>query len=189
MPLFFIFIIVPIIELMLLIEVGGQIGTGWTFLIIIATAILGTKLVKQQGLSTWSKIQQELASGTLPAKAMFEGICILISGVLLITPGFLTDIIGLLLLTPVFRTIMYSKVGHRVNIKAAGFSQGPYGHSQQSPFQQGTFQQDSYKQGETFDHAGSENSNANNNTYNNTQSDNVINKDPSIIDADFERKD
>lgn len=127
MPLFFIFIIIPLIELMILLEVGSIIGSGWTFIIIIATAILGTKLVKQQGVQTWTKIQQELATGSLPAQAMFDGICILVSGVLLITPGFMTDIFGLLLLTPPFRKAVYLQVGHRVQVRGAGFNTSGFG--------------------------------------------------------------
>ena len=134
MPLFIIFILVPLIELMLLIEVGGIIGSAWTFIIIIATALIGTKLVKQQGISTWSNIQTEMASGQLPARALFDGICILISGVLLITPGFITDTIGFLLVTPPFRAAMYAQIGSRIQVKTmGGFQQGQYSQ-QDSPF-------------------------------------------------------
>lgn len=117
MPLFFIFVLVPLIELMLLIEVGAIIGSGWTFVLIIATAIVGTKLVKQQGFHTWRKIQTELSSGQMPAKSLFDGICILISGVTLITPGFITDAIGLLLLTPVFRAVILAQLASRITIR------------------------------------------------------------------------
>lgn len=140
MPLFFIFIIVPLIELMLLIEVGGVIGTGWTFVIIIATALLGTKLVKQQGIATYQQIQAELAQGQLPARSMFDGICILISGVLLITPGFLTDILGFLLVTPPFRAVAYQHLGSRIKVRTmhSGFHQQgeTFEHEQQQPFEQ-----------------------------------------------------
>lgn len=133
MPLFIIFVLVPLIELMLLIEVGGIIGSGWTFIIIIATALIGTKLVKQQGISTWSNIQTEMASGQLPARSLFDGICILISGVLLITPGFITDTIGFLLVTPAFRAAMYTQLGSRIQVKTMGGFQS-HQQSQHSPF-------------------------------------------------------
>lgn len=133
MPLFLIFIVVPLVELMLLIELGGVIGSGWTFVIIIATAIIGTKLVKQQGLQAWSNIQKEMAQGQLPAQSLFDGICILISGILLITPGIITDVIGFLLLTPAFRSLSYNQFGSKIKFKAsAGFQQSPY--SNQSTF-------------------------------------------------------
>lgn len=168
MPLFFIFIIVPLVELMLLIEVGKVIGSGWTFLIIIATAIAGTKLVKQQGFQTWNKIQTELASGQLPAQAMFDGICILVSGVLLITPGFLTDILGLLLLTPPFRSVAYKQVGHRIKVQGA-YTQNF--HHSQNGFEQNDFE----KRGQSNDE----------------QSPLGRDRNPSsnVIDGEYERKD
>lgn len=126
MPLFIIFIVVPLLELMLLLEVGSIIGSGWTFLIIILTAIIGTRLVRQQGISTWGNIQQELAQGQLPAKAIFDGICILISGVLLITPGFMTDVFGLLLLTPPFRAFVYLNVGSRIQVVGGSQSRNTF---------------------------------------------------------------
>ena len=139
MPLFIIFIVVPLIELFLLLEVGAIIGSGWTFLIIILTAILGTKLVKQQGLSTWQKIQQKLAQGQLPAQSMFDGICILISGVLLITPGFMTDGVGLLLLTPAFRVLAFKNLGDKIHVMGASRFQQ---HSQYQHFEHNQEQDD-----------------------------------------------
>ena len=172
MPLFFIFIIVPLVELMLLIEVGSVIGSGWTFLIIIATAIIGTKLVKQQGLHTWQKIQQELATGALPAQSMFDGICILISGVLLITPGFITDIIGMLLLTPPFRAAAYKHVGHRIKVQGAFGGQPGFG-------------------GQTFDHEGDayRDPNQSGQHYDNNENPRQADRSPKVIEGDFERKD
>lgn len=127
MPLFAIFILVPLIELMILLEVGAIIGSGWTFLIIIATAIMGTKLVKQQGSSTWRNIQEKLAQGQVPSQALFDGICILVSGVLLITPGFMTDILGMLLLTPPFRAIAFKQLGDKIHVVGGSrFGQSPF---------------------------------------------------------------
>lgn len=139
MPLFVIFIVVPLIELMLLLEVGSIIGSGWTFLIIIVTAIVGTKLVKQQGLSTWGNIQKKMAQGELPAQDLFAGICILVSGVLLITPGFMTDILGLLLLTPPFRTLVYAKVGSRIQVVGTQGQGHPFGQAPTSEQPQDSF--------------------------------------------------
>jgi len=139
MPLFIIFIVVPLIELFLLLEVGSIIGSGWVFLLIIATAIIGTRLVKQQGLATWQNIQQQLAQGQLPAQSLFDGICILVSGVLLITPGFMTDILGFLLLAPVFRSMTYSQLGSRIKVQSHGaFSQpgaNPFKQDSESKFE------------------------------------------------------
>lgn len=152
MPLFFVFIVIPLVELMLLLEVGSMIGSGWTFLIIIATAILGTRLVKQQGTQTWSKIQTELNQGALPAQAMFDGVCILVSGVLLITPGFMTDIFGLLLLTPPFRKAVYSSLGQRVQVKSSNLGGGQFGGGFGAGFGSGSDQQGPFSQGNTYEH-------------------------------------
>lgn len=122
MPLFIIFILVPLIELMILIEIGGVIGSLWTFIIIISTAIIGAKLVRQQGLQTWGKIQQQMAQGQIPAQSLFDGICILVSGVLLLTPGYITDIIGILLLTPPFRAMAYAGIGDKIKLRATAHS-------------------------------------------------------------------
>jgi UPF0716 protein FxsA len=163
MPLFLVFIIVPLIELMLLIEVGGIIGSGWTFLIIIATAIIGTKLVKQQGLQTWSKIQQEMATGQLPAQSLFDGICILISGILLITPGLITDVIGMLLLTPAFRTLAYTQLGSKIKFKAASSA---HFHQQNHSTYDGEFSHTDQSQNK-----------------------NLSDQQPNTLDGEFERKD
>lgn len=163
MPLFLVFIIVPLIELMLLIEVGGIIGSGWTFLIIIATAIIGTKLVKQQGLQTWSKIQQEMVTGQLPAQSLFDGICILISGILLITPGLITDVIGMLLLTPAFRTLAYTQLGSKIKFKAASSA---HFHQQNHSTYDGEFSHTDQSQNK-----------------------NLSDHQPNTLDGEFERKD
>ena len=101
--LFLLFLVVPIVEIAMLIQISEVIG-GWeTIAIVILTAYFGAKLVKQQGLQAVQSIQEKLAQGQIPSKELFTGICVLISGVLLVTPGIMTDIIGFLLLTPVFR--------------------------------------------------------------------------------------
>lgn len=101
--LFLLFLVVPIIEIAMLIQLSKVIG-GWeTIAIVILTAYFGAKLVKQQGLETVQSIQAKFGQGQIPGKELFTGVCVLISGVLLVTPGIMTDIIGFLLLTPVFR--------------------------------------------------------------------------------------
>ena len=167
MPLFLIFIIVPLIELMLLIEVGGIIGSAWTFIIIIATALIGTRLVKQQGFQTWGNIQQEMATGKLPAQSLFDGICILISGVLLITPGFITDTIGFLLVTPPFRAMMYQQLGSKIKVRTAGQF-----HQQQG------FGQSFEQQGQTYDHEPQQ-----------KQEFKQAPHQPATLDGEYERKD
>ena len=97
------FILVPVIEITLLIKMGGAIGIGSTILIVIFTAILGAYLVKQQGFATLQAVQKEMNRGRVPAMQMAEGIALLLAGAVLLTPGFMTDAIGFALLTPPLR--------------------------------------------------------------------------------------
>ena len=104
MPIFFIlFVVVPIVELWLFIQVGGQIGALSTIGLVILTAAIGSFLLKKQGASTLRKAQEKAAHGQVPVKELGDGIFLAIGGVLLLTPGFLTDIVGVLCLTPGFR--------------------------------------------------------------------------------------
>lgn len=104
--LLIIFLAVPILEIYLLFQVGGIIGAGWTILIVIGTAVLGASLLRQQGLSTWSRLNQSMAQGQLPPTVLVEGILLLLSGAFLLTPGFFTDAVGFLFLTPPIRKLI-----------------------------------------------------------------------------------
>ena len=97
------FLAVPILEIYLLFQVGGIIGAGWTIFIVIATAVLGASLLRQQGLATWTRLNQSIAQGQLPPTILVEGIFLLLSGAFLLTPGFFTDTVGFLLLMPPVR--------------------------------------------------------------------------------------
>jgi len=101
--LFIALVVVPILEIYLLFQVGGVIGAGWTILIVIGTAVLGASLLRQQGLSTWSRLNQSIAQGELPPTVLVEGIFLLLAGAFLLTPGFFTDAIGFLFLIPPVR--------------------------------------------------------------------------------------
>lgn len=98
--LFPIFVVVTLAEIYVLVTVGQTIGGLSTVLLVIITAFIGSRLLKQQGWSTMAKAQQSIAEGRTPALEMFEGVVILVSGILLLTPGFITDILGLLGLMP-----------------------------------------------------------------------------------------
>jgi len=100
------FIILPIIEIAIFIQVGGFLGTFNTILLIFLTAAVGVYFVRQQGFRTFQKIGAELQSHQIPVQGMFDGLVILISGILLVTPGFLTDIIGFLGLIPQTRIFL-----------------------------------------------------------------------------------
>lgn len=98
--LFLMFLIVPLIELVLFIEIGSRIGTWMTLLIIAGTAILGASLARQEGLKTWWRIQDKLSRGTMPDEELLDALMILVAAAVLLTPGFLTDAVGFLLLYP-----------------------------------------------------------------------------------------
>ena len=100
------FIILPACELGVLIWSGNTFGLIPTILMIIATGIGGAYLAKYQGLLTMRKVQEQMNRGIMPGEEMIDGLCILLGGILLLAPGFLTDIMGLLLLLPPTRTMI-----------------------------------------------------------------------------------
>jgi UPF0716 protein FxsA len=108
MPLFLIvlFIVVPIAELYVIIQVGEAIGLWPTLALLLADALLGSFLLKHQGRGAWRRFNQALAERRFPGKEVVDGLLIVIGGTLLLTPGFLTDIAGLVLLIPPTRAIV-----------------------------------------------------------------------------------
>ena len=101
--LFSIFLLVPVIEIYLLIKVGGLLGAFPTIFLIVFTAVLGAWLLRIQGFSTLQRVQQSFSNGKIPAIEMMEGLVLAVAGALLLTPGFFTDTIGFILLVPVCR--------------------------------------------------------------------------------------
>jgi UPF0716 protein FxsA len=97
------FTVVPIVELYLLIKIGGQIGALATVGIVIGTGVAGAALARQQGARVWHQMQQEMEAGRFPADRLIDALLLLVAGALLITPGLLTDLSGLLVLIPVTR--------------------------------------------------------------------------------------
>jgi UPF0716 protein FxsA len=98
--LLLLFTIVPLVELYILVKLGGVIGVWATVAIVIGTGVLGAWLARQQGLGVLRRVQEELAAGQLPADALIDGLLILIAGAVLLTPGLLTDTLGFVLLVP-----------------------------------------------------------------------------------------
>ena len=101
-----VFIGVPLAEIYVFIEVGGSIGVWPTIVLVVATAVIGTTLLRQQGLATLARAQAELDQRQLPVRELFNGVCLLIGGLLLLTPGFLTDALGFALLIAPLRAIL-----------------------------------------------------------------------------------
>ena len=161
--LFLLFIVMPIIEIMVLMNVGSLIGALPTIAIVIVTAWLGAAMVRQQGVATYQSVQNKLAQGQMPSDEIIAALLLLVAGVLLLTPGFITDGFGLLLLWPVSRAAIVKAVqGQLAKSKASG-STFFYSNIQpgQSPFEQ---------------------------PFNDSSSQNIDNN-KSAIDVEYERKD
>ncbi len=103
MAFLLVFIGIPLIEIALFVVVGGRIGLLWTILIVIATAVAGTSLLRMQGAGALANARAAMDSGRLPVESVADGVFLLIAGILLLTPGFLTDFIGFLLFIPGLR--------------------------------------------------------------------------------------
>lgn len=99
-------LILPMTEIFLLVQAGALLGVLPTLLLIVATGVLGVHLFRTQGLATWSRLQACLARGEPPNRELVEGPLVLLGGILLLTPGFLTDALGLLCLWPASRRRM-----------------------------------------------------------------------------------
>ncbi len=115
--LFFLFTLVPLLELYLLIRLGTYVGAVDTIAIVIGTGVAGGLLAKSQGLAVLDRMRAELNQGRLPAESLFDGLLILIAGAMLVTPGLLTDGLGLLLLIPWSRQAIKSWLKRKMQEK------------------------------------------------------------------------
>ena len=104
--LLILFIVVPVIELVLLIEIGQRVGTLATIGLIIGTGVVGASMARQQGISTLGRLRKDLDAGRLPAEPIVDGVLILVAAALLLTPGVLTDLVGFLCLVPNCRRLL-----------------------------------------------------------------------------------
>lgn len=104
--LFALFLITPIIEIVLFITIGDRIGLVPTLAIVVITAFVGASLVSRQGRAELAALQSSIVQGVVPTKELAHGAMILVSGALLLTPGFLTDVVGFSLLVPRFREVV-----------------------------------------------------------------------------------
>lgn len=121
------FLLIPIIEIFFLIKAGEIIGVFPTIVLVVLTAVIGAGLLRQQGLSTLARFQNNLSQGKLPAQEMIEGILLAVGGALLMTPGFVTDAIGFLCLLPFSRKyiagIIMKKSAGKISANMGGYSQ------------------------------------------------------------------
>jgi len=110
------FIVIPLIELYFIIVVGEAIGAFWTVILVVLTAVIGVNLLRIQGMSTLVRAQRNMSQGQIPAMEMMEGIALAVAGVLLITPGFITDFIGMLCLIPASRQAIIRYIMARASV-------------------------------------------------------------------------
>lgn len=121
------FVVVPLAELYVLIQVGQVIGAWWTILILLADSILGSLLLRSQGRSAWGRFRAATQEGRIPHREVFDGALIVFGGALLLTPGFLTDVLGLLLLFPPTRAIVRGALARLVSSRIVAGVAGPGG--------------------------------------------------------------
>jgi UPF0716 protein FxsA len=98
-------LVVPLVEIYMIVQVGQSIGAGPTILLLIADSVLGAWLVRREGRRAWAALQQAIGTGRVPSRELADGALVLVGGTLLLTPGFLTDIVGFFLLLPFTRPI------------------------------------------------------------------------------------
>ena len=124
-------ICVPLLELFVIIEVAGGVGTGQTILLLIGVSVVGAWMVRRSGLGVLNQIRTRLSRGELPAAELVDGLLILVAGALMLTPGFITDAVGLLLLFPptrvLVRLLLMRRFSRRVTV--ARRPAGPVGRA------------------------------------------------------------
>jgi UPF0716 protein FxsA len=127
--LFVLFIVVPLVEIYVLIQVGQVIGAWWTILLLVADSVLGSWLIKREGGRAWRALRTALDSGRMPARELADGALILIGGTLMLTPGFVTDAFGILLILPFtrpfFRGLLTQVVTRRIVVIGTGNTRRP----------------------------------------------------------------
>jgi UPF0716 protein FxsA len=126
--LLLIFLVVPIAELYVIYLVGDAIGVWQTLLLLAADSVLGSLLLRSQGRSVWRRFNDALAAGRMPHREVMDGVLVIFGGAFLITPGFLTDILGLVLLIPptrgAIRRMVTRRLGQRVEVGVRGAPPG-----------------------------------------------------------------
>ncbi|WP_408899455.1 FxsA family protein [Nocardioides sp. R1-1] len=121
--LFLAFVVMPILEIVVLIQVGQAIGPWWTILLLVLDSIIGAWLIKREGRRAWQALRERLESGRMPARELADGVLVVLGGAFMLSPGFVTDALGILLILPVtrplFRGLLMSYAGRQVVRRAA----------------------------------------------------------------------
>jgi UPF0716 protein FxsA len=119
LALVLLFVVMPIAEIYVIIKVGQAIGALWTILLLIADSIIGARLLMWQGRSAWRRLQEAVGAGRMPHNEVLDGVLIVVGGALLLTPGFITDVLGLWLLLPPTRALVRGAVVRSVRRRGA----------------------------------------------------------------------
>jgi UPF0716 protein FxsA len=118
--LLLVFLVLPIAELYVILKVGDAIGIWWTLLLLAADSVIGTLLLRSQGRSVWRRFNAVLSEGRVPHREVLDGALVIFGGAFLITPGFITDLIGVALLLPpsraMLRRLLVARLGRRVTV-------------------------------------------------------------------------
>jgi UPF0716 protein FxsA len=122
-----IFIVVPLAELYVILKVGDAIGPLWTIALLAADSVLGWMLLRAQGRSVWRRFNETMAAGQVPHRELLDGVLVIFGGAFLITPGFITDIVGVLLLLPPTRSVIRRVVARRLGRRIVVSGREPYG--------------------------------------------------------------
>jgi UPF0716 protein FxsA len=125
LPLVLLFIAVPIAELAVIIQVGQAIGIWWTIGLLVADSLLGSWLMRHQGRASWRRFNEAVAAGRVPTREVLDGALVIFGGALLLTPGFLTDILGLVLLVPPTRAIVRAVLARRLTARMVAAANRP----------------------------------------------------------------
>jgi UPF0716 protein FxsA len=115
LPLVLLFIVVPIAELAVIIQVGQVIGVWWTIALLVADSVLGSVLMRSQGRAAWRHFNEATRAGRVPAREVLDGALVIFGGALLLTPGFITDVLGLVLLIPPTRALVRRLLARRLS--------------------------------------------------------------------------
>ncbi|TLM73672.1 FxsA family protein [Microbulbifer harenosus] len=129
-PLLILFILLPILEIWLLISIGDVVGALPTIGLVLLTAVVGVALLRHQGISTLMRVQDKMRAGEVPAREVAEGIFLAVGGVLLLTPGFITDTLGFICLIPGLRQLVLGKLLGRIIVVRPGYGPGGNGPEQ-----------------------------------------------------------
>ena len=129
MPLLLVllFIVVPIVELFVIIQVGEAIGVLPTIALLIADSVLGSMLMRSQGRAAWRRFNAAIRDGRIPHREVLDGVLVIFGGALLLTPGFVTDVLGIVLLLPPSRALVRGVVGRRLVPRMVASGLGGFG--------------------------------------------------------------